>query len=110
MKRFSGVLTAPPHASGIFQTSTAGWALGGRAPGQHPPELYVDQKVIAFRVPQDAVLPTPTITASGGYIYSNAASDHLTFEVIGSRLKPGCAEDKIVADSDSQIQALAAAK
>jgi neutral ceramidase len=43
-----------------------------------------------------------------GYIYSNAASDHLTFEVIGSRLKPGCAEDAIVASSVSQIQALAA--
>src|SRR5579883_1446714 len=52
-RRFSGVLTPPPHASGIFQTSTAGWALGGRAPGQHPPESYVDQKVIAFRVPMD---------------------------------------------------------
>lgn len=31
-----------------------------------------------------------------GYIYSNNASDHLTFQVIGSRLKPGCAEDKII--------------
>ena len=42
-----------------------------------------------------------------GYIYSNAASDHLTFEVIGSRLKPGCAEDAIVASGVSQIGALA---
>lgn len=41
-----------------------------------------------------------------GYIYSNAASDHLTFEVIGSRLKPGCAEDAIIASSVSQIHAL----
>ena len=40
------------------------------------------------------------------YIYSNAASDHLTFEVIGSRLKPGCAEDAIVSSSVSQIQTL----
>jgi hypothetical protein len=47
--------------------------------------------------------------ARSGYIYSNAASDHLTFEVIGSRLKPGCAEDAIVASSVSQIRALAAA-
>ena len=45
--------------------------------------------------------------ARSGYIYSNAASDHLTFEVIGSRLKPGCAEDAIVSSSISQIQALA---
>jgi hypothetical protein len=34
--------------------------------------------------------------ANSGYIYSNAASPHLTFQVISSRLKPGCAEDKIV--------------
>jgi hypothetical protein len=34
--------------------------------------------------------------ANSGYIYSNAASNALSFQVIGSRLKPGCAEDKIV--------------
>jgi neutral ceramidase len=34
--------------------------------------------------------------ANAGYIYSEAAYSHLTFQVIGSRLKPGCAEDKIV--------------
>ena len=34
--------------------------------------------------------------ANSGYIYSNEASHHLTFQVIGSRLKPGCAEDGIV--------------
>jgi len=74
-RRFSGVLTRPPSTSGIFQTSTAGWALGGRAPDQNPPELYVDQKVIAFRVPADAILPIPTITASGGALNSAALSD-----------------------------------
>jgi len=47
--------------------------------------------------------------ARSGYIYSNAAGDHLTFEVIGSRLKPGCAEDAIVASGVTQIRALAAA-
>ncbi|WP_068090220.1 hypothetical protein [Novosphingobium rosa] len=44
--------------------------------------------------------------AHSGYIYSNAASDHLTFEVIGSRLKPGCAEDAIVASGVRQITKL----
>ncbi len=44
--------------------------------------------------------------ARSGYIYSNHASDHLTFEVIGSRLKPGCAEDAIVASAVSQIRTL----
>jgi neutral ceramidase len=34
--------------------------------------------------------------ANSGYIYSNRAGNYLTFQVIGSRLKPGCAEDKIV--------------
>lgn len=34
--------------------------------------------------------------ANSGYIYSDDAASHLTFQVIGSRLKPGCAEDGIV--------------
>jgi hypothetical protein len=74
-RRFSGVLTKPPSTSGLFQTSTAGWALGGRAPDQNPPELYVDQKVIAFRVPPDSTLPVPKIIASGGALNAAALSD-----------------------------------
>ncbi len=35
--------------------------------------------------------------AASGYIYSDAASERRTFQVLSSRLKPGCAEDKIVA-------------
>jgi len=35
-------------------------------------------------------------SANSGYIYSNRAAPALTFQVIGSRLKPGCAEDAIV--------------
>jgi len=34
--------------------------------------------------------------ANSGYIYSDEAFSHLSFQVIGSRLKPGCAEGKIV--------------
>jgi len=34
--------------------------------------------------------------ANSGYIYSDDAYSHLTFQVIGSRLKPGCAEGRIV--------------
>ena len=33
--------------------------------------------------------------ANSGYIYSDAAYNHLTFQVISSRLMPGCAEKKI---------------
>jgi hypothetical protein len=35
-------------------------------------------------------------SANSGYIYSDDAYSHLTFQVIGSRLKPGCAEGKII--------------
>ena len=35
-------------------------------------------------------------SANAGYIYADAAYSHLTFQVIGSRLKPGCAEGRIV--------------
>lgn len=72
---YPGVLALPPSTSGIFQTSTAGWALGGRAPDQNPPDLYVDQKVIAFRVPDDSVLPAARISASGGTLNAPALSD-----------------------------------
>jgi hypothetical protein len=72
---FEGALKKPPTITGIFQTSTAGWLLGGRAPGQNPPEYYADQKVLAFRVPDDAILPTPAITASGGQINAEALAD-----------------------------------
>ena len=34
--------------------------------------------------------------ANSGYIYSDDAYPHLTFQVISSHLKPGCAENKIV--------------
>jgi len=34
--------------------------------------------------------------ANSGYIYSDDAYSHLTFQVIGSRLKPGCAEGNII--------------
>jgi hypothetical protein len=36
-------------------------------------------------------------SAGSGYIYADNAYSHLTFQVIGSRLKPGRAEEKIVA-------------
>jgi hypothetical protein len=35
-------------------------------------------------------------SANSGYIYADAAAANRTFQVIGSRLKPGCAEDGIV--------------
>jgi hypothetical protein len=43
-------------------------------------------------------------SAGSGYIYSDRAYSHLTFQVIGSRLKPGCAEGKIVATALNLIR------
>jgi hypothetical protein len=44
--------------------------------------------------------------ANSGYIYSDDAYSHLTFQVIGSRLKPQCAEGKIVSTAVSLIRRL----
>jgi len=74
-KKFIGVLPQPPSTTGVFQTSTAGGILGGRSPRDNPPELYVDQKVIAFRIPDDAILPAPLVTSSGGNLNADALSD-----------------------------------
>ena len=62
-------------------------------------EVYTE---IEQRLKKEAPVPNLMMTAlangfaNSGYIYSNNASDHLTFQVIGSRLKPGCAEDSII--------------
>jgi neutral ceramidase len=63
-------------------------------------EVYNDISVRLNR--ESAAAKTMMVTlangmANSGYIYSNEAGSHLTFQVIGSRLKPGCAEDSIVA-------------
>ena len=72
---YNGILPSPPTVTGVFQTSKAGGVLGGRAHGQEPPELYEDQKVIAFKIADDVILPTPTISASGGVLNTKALSD-----------------------------------
>ncbi len=62
-------------------------------------EVYSE---IAMRLkaeaPANKTLMVTLANGSGnsGYIYSDKAYSHLTFQVIGSRLKPGCAEGKIV--------------
>jgi len=72
-------------------------------------EVYSE---IALRLKREAPVAKLMMTslangwANSGYIYSNAASPYLTFQVIGSRLKPGCAEDRIVGESLSMIDAL----
>lgn len=89
-ERFRGRLASPPRTTGIFQTSEAGWALGGREESQHPPELYEDQKVIAFRVPAGSALPVPKVTVSGGEVDAGALADgDLEDAAIGLPAGPG---------------------
>ena len=45
-------------------------------------------------------------SANSGYIYSDAASSNLTFQVIGSRLRPGCAENAIISSAMEMIDDL----
>lgn len=65
---------------------------------------------IAVRLKQEApVSKLAMVTlangfANSGYIYSNDAGSHLTFQVIGSRLKPNCAEDGIISAALSLIE------
>ncbi|MEN3747041.1 neutral/alkaline non-lysosomal ceramidase N-terminal domain-containing protein [Sphingomonas sp. HF-S3] len=71
-------------------------------------EVYSE---IALRLKREAPVANLMMTSlangwsNSGYIYSNAASPYLTFQVIGSRLKPGCAEDGIVEASLTMIAA-----
>lgn len=74
-KTYNGVLPQPPDTTGVFQTSIAGGVLGGRDHGQNPPTLYKDQKVLAFKIPDDAKLPEPKVTSSGGKLDVEALSD-----------------------------------
>ena len=53
---------------------------------------------------QTIVVTLANGSANSGYIYSDEAYSHLTFQVIGSRLKPGCAEAKIVSTAVDLIR------
>jgi len=64
-------------------------------------DVYTD---IGLRIKrQSPAAKTMVVTIANGftpnnqYIYSDAAAHQLTFQIIASRLKPGCAEEKIVA-------------
>lgn len=53
---------------------------------------------------QTIVVTLANGSANSGYIYSDDAYSHLTFQVIGSRLKPGCAESSIVSTAVDLIR------
>jgi len=73
-KPFTGVLNHPPATTGVYQTSTSGSGHQGRM-GEDKPQLYRDQKVIAFCLPEDQILPIPVVSSSGGKIKAEALSD-----------------------------------
>jgi len=75
-KPFTGVLNQPPSTTGVYQTSTSGSGHQGNM-GAEKPQLYKDQKVLAFLIAKDEILPTPVITSSGGEINVTAFSDGL---------------------------------
>jgi hypothetical protein len=43
--------------------------------GEEKPQLYRDQKVLAFQVPEDAIISIPVVTSSGGRVNTAALSD-----------------------------------
>lgn len=93
----------PPYADGAPVNLRVGMLrLGNIYIATVNGEVYSE---IAMRLKQEAPVSRLMMTtlangmANSGYIYSNAAGSHLTFQVIGSRLKPMCAEDAIVQSS-----------
>jgi hypothetical protein len=75
-KPFTAVLNHPPTTTGSYQTSNSGSGHQGSM-GPEKPQLYKDQKVVAFKVSADEILPTPVISLSGGKIDAAAISDGL---------------------------------
>ncbi len=73
-KPFTGVLNHPPTTTGVYQTSTSGSGHQGNM-GEEKPQLYKDQKVVAFQVSADEIFPTPIITSSGGKVNAEVLSD-----------------------------------
>lgn len=91
---------APPYADGAPVVMTLSvLRIGNSYFAAIDGEVYSE---IALRLKREAPVHNLMMTtlangrANSGYIYSNAAGSHLTFQVIGSRLKPGCAEDAVV--------------
>lgn len=90
----------PPYANGAPVVIKEGvLRLGNTYIDWVDGEVYSE---ISLRLKREAPVKDLMMTtlangaANSGYIYSNDSDAHLTFQVIGSRLKPGCAEGKIV--------------
>jgi neutral ceramidase len=100
----------PPYADGVPVDIRVGMVrIGDLYVGAVNGEVYSE---IAIRLKHEAPVSQLIVTtladgaANSGYIYSNNAGSHLTFQVIGSRLKPNCAEDKVVGAGLSLIDQL----
>lgn len=76
-KPYTGTLNHPPTTTGVYQSSPTGGGHQRHNRAEHDdlPELYEDQKILAFQVSEDAILPDPTITSSGGQVKASLLSD-----------------------------------
>ena len=80
--------------------------IGDIALGSANAELYnmIGQQVKAESKFHDTILITLTNgMANSGYVPTDDAFGHFTFQVLGSSLKPGCAETAIVKGIDDMI-------
>ncbi|MFD1786201.1 neutral/alkaline non-lysosomal ceramidase N-terminal domain-containing protein [Sphingomonas floccifaciens] len=101
----------PPYADGRLVTIRVGVVrLGDAHIVTVDGEVYSEIGLRLRRETPGTQLMMTTLAngaANSGYIYSDAARDNLTFQVIGSRLKPGCAETAIVEAAKALIARLA---
>lgn len=100
----------PPYAEGdVVRINQTVLRLGDAYIVAVNGEVYSE---IATRLKREATVAQVMMTTlangwtNGGYIYSNAAASHLTFQVISSRLKAGCAEDAMVRSATTMIREL----
>lgn len=97
--------TLPPYKDGPDAEMSVGLLrLAGITLGWFNGEMYSQ---IGMRMKREAQSPNYMVVTlankrgTSGYVASNEAGAHLTFQVIGSKLKPGCAEDAIAGASAS---------
>jgi hypothetical protein len=106
--------TLPPYSDGAAVSIRQGMLrIGDVYIATVDGEVYSEIAAqLKQRVPQTKLMMTTLANgmANSGYIYSNNAGDHLTFQVIGSRLRPGCAEGKIISTGLEQLGRLKGAE
>lgn len=72
---FTGVIARPPAITGPFQNIPFQGFLPGQEELLSRPQHYADSRVVAFRLPDGAILPEPCVTSSGGQFDAARLSD-----------------------------------